>query len=239
MFKSIKLLLFFLIAASPMMAQEASTAAGNSLAESTSAKPPYFISMVGESSAPDAEGFLRRWMILDPIHKDIRTNILFTDSYLRASFVDTLYFKDQFALVMPKEGKKVKVGKENLQWRSVESNGYNVQLLRYAEQQLKVKYYGVLFFVATIIDAPEDMDVRLAIGSNSGSMWWLNGQEALILSGDRRMVMDDGISQVVKLKKGANILRGAIINGPGMSNYCVRLLNAKGEPVKNIAVRTK
>lgn len=233
MCKSIKLLLFFLLAASPMLAQEASQA------ESVSAKPPYFIQMTTESSAPDAEGFLRRWMILDPIHKDLRTNILFTDSYLRASFVDTLYFKDQFSLVMPKEGKKEKVGKEKLQWRAVESNGYNVQLLRYAEQQLKVKYYGVLFFVATIIDAPEDMDVRLAIGSNSGSMWWLNGEEALILSGDRRMVMDDGISLVVKLKKGANILRGAIINGPGMSNFCVRMLDADGQPVKNIAVRTK
>lgn len=233
MFKSIKLLLFFLLAASPVLAQEGSQA------ESVSARPPYFIPMVGESSAPDAEGFLRRWMILDPIHKDLRTNILFTDSYLRASFVDTVYFKDQFSLLMPKEGKKEKVGKEKLQWRAVESNGYNVQLLRYAERQLNVKYYGVLFFVATIIDAPEDMDVRLAVGSNSGSMWWLNGQEALILSGDRRMVMDDGISLNVKLKKGANILRGAVINGPGMSNFCVRMLDAQGQPVKNIAVRTK
>lgn len=215
------------------MAQE------GSYAESIPARPPYFIPMVGESSTPDAEGFLRRWMILDPIHKDLRTNILFTDSYLRASFVDTLYFKDQFSLVMPKEGKKEKWGKEKLQWRAVESNGYNVQLLRYAELQLKVKYYGVLFFVATIVDAPEDMDVRLAIGSNSASMWWLNGEEALILSGDRRMVMDDGVSQIVKLKKGANILRGAIINGPGMSSYCVRMLDTKGEPVRNIAVRTK
>ena len=31
-------------------------------------------------------------------------------------------------------------------------------------------------------------DIRLAVGSNSASMWWLNGKEAVMLSGDRRMV---------------------------------------------------
>ena len=79
-------------------------------------------------------------------------------------------------------------------------------------------------------------DVRLAIGSNSGSMWWLNGEEALILSGDRRMVQDDCVSKRVTLKKGRNVLRGAIINGPGMSDFCVRVIDEKGNPVKNYSI---
>ena len=69
-------------------------------------------------------------------------------------------------------------------------------------------------------------------------MWWLNGEEALLLSGDRRMVEDDAMSSRLTLKKGRNILRGAIINGPGMSDFCVRFLDEKGNPVKNFKVTT-
>jgi hypothetical protein len=64
----------------------------------------------------------------------------------------------------------------------------------------------------------------------------LNGKEALLLSGDRRMVKDDGVSPRLTLHKGRNILRGAIINGPGMSDFCVRFIDAKGNPVRNISI---
>jgi hypothetical protein len=82
-------------------------------------------------------------------------------------------------------------------------------------------------------------NVRMAVGSNSASMWWLNGEEAVILSGDRRMVMDDCVSPRLTLKKGKNIIRGAVINGPGMSDFCVRFLDEKGEPVRDITISYK
>ena len=95
----------------------------------------------------------------------------------------------------------------------------------------------MLFWGVTIIDCPEEIkDVRLAVGSNSASMWWLNGEETLLLSGDRRMVKDDCMSRRLTLKKGRNILRGAIINGPGMSDFCVRFLDEKGNPVTNFTI---
>ena len=89
-----------------------------------------------------------------------------------------------------------------------------------------------------MIECDEDIPgVRLSVGSNSASMWWLNGEETLMLSGDRRMVVDDCMSQRITLKKGQNILRGAVINGPGMSDFCVRFIDEKGNPVNNIRVR--
>ena len=100
--------------------------------------------------------------------------------------------------------------------------------------------YGVLFWAVTVINCSEEIkDVRLAVGSNSASMWWLNGEKTLLLSGDRRMVRDDAVSQRVTLKKGKNILRGAVINGPGMSDFCVRFIDEKGQPVKNYTVSFK
>ena len=79
-------------------------------------------------------------------------------------------------------------------------------------------------------------NVRMAVGSNSASMWWMNGKEALLLSGDRRMVMDDCVSNRLTLNKGKNIIRGAIINGPGMSDFCVRFLDETGAPIKDLTI---
>lgn len=194
----------------------------------------YFVPATKDVSVPDEKGFIRRWMLLEPISKPNRYNTVFTDSYLNQAF-DTLYFKNQFT-VFPKDGEKVKVGKQKLTWHALDSKLYNVKLYRFAAA-LKKPVYGVLFWAVTIIDCPEDIEnVRLSAGSNSASKWWLNGEEVLLLSGDRRMVVDDCLSRRLTLKKGRNILRGVVINGPGMSDFCVRFLNENGTPVKNMTI---
>ena len=58
-----------------------------------------------------------------------------------------------------------------------------------------------------------------------------------MLSGDRRMVQDDAMSHRLTLHKGRNVLRGAIINGPGMSDFCVRFIDESGSPVLNYSIR--
>lgn len=193
----------------------------------------YFTPATDAVMSPDNQGFIRRWTLLEPISKPNRSNTVFTDTYLRAAF-DTLYFKDQFT-VLPKHGDKVRVGKQKLKWHALDSKLFNVKLFRFASCMEK-QVYGVLFWAVTVINAPEDMTVRMSVGSNSASMWWVNGKETLLLSGDRRMVMDDAMSGLITLKKGRNIVRGAVINGPGMSDFCVRFLNEAGTPVKNITI---
>lgn len=203
--------------------------------EGDTALENYF--MTSAEVTPDADGFIGRWLLLEPISKPNRTNTVFTDSYLREAFY-TEYFPGQFTAV-PKPGSKVKVGKQSLTWHAFDSKLYNVKLFRFASN-LKTDVYGVLFWAVTVVNCPEDMpDVRLSVGSNSASMWWLNGEEVLLLSGDRRMVMDDCMSKRLTLKKGKNILRGAVINGPGMSDFCLRFLDEAGNPVKNITISNK
>ncbi len=195
---------------------------------------PYFSSPKTEYTNPNPDGFIGRWLMLEPIDKPNRSNTVFTDSYLREAF-NTEYFPGQSS-IWPKVGQKVKVGKQTLKWHSLDSNMFNVKLFRFASG-LEKQYYGVLFWVVTAIDCEEDIpDVRMSVGSNSASMWWLNGEEAVILSGDRRMVMDDCMSKRLTLKKGRNIIRGAIINGPGMSDFCLRFINDDGKPVTNFTI---
>ena len=45
--------------------------------------------------------------------------------------------------------------------------------------------------------------MRLAIGSNAASVWWVNGKEATALYNDRQTVIDDGVSKRLTLNKGA------------------------------------
>lgn len=225
---SVVVCLFFL----QMMAPQMVNAQGGS-------EPPlsdYFVPVSTPSTSPTDDGFITRWLLLEPIDKPNRTNTVFVDSYLREAF-GTEYFKDQMTM-LPKHGQKVKVGKQKLQWHALESKRFNVKLFRFASG-LEKQIYGVLFWAVTVIDCPEEIkDVRLSVGSNSASMWWLNGEEAVILSGDRRMVQDDCASARITLKKGRNILRGAVINGPGMSDFCVRFLDEERRPVTNFSVTT-
>ena len=143
----------------------------------------YFTPATTEAAIPDNDGFIRRWTLLEPINKPNRGNTVFTDSYLR-EHLTMEYFKGQFTL-QPKDGQKVKAGKQKLQWHKLDSKLYNVKLFRFATG-LDKKYYGIIFFAYTVIECDEDIPgVRLSVGSNSASMWWLNGEETLILSGDR------------------------------------------------------
>jgi hypothetical protein len=195
---------------------------------------PYFIPATKLKKTPDAEGFIQRWLLLEPINKPNRSNTVFTDSYIRAAFT-TEYFPNQFT-VLPRDGEKVTVGEQELTWHALESTNFNVKLFRFA-YGLDKQIYGVLFWAVTVVESPREMkNVRMAVGSNSASMWWLNGKEAVILSGDRRMVMDDCVSTRLTLNKGKNIIRGAVINGPGMSDFCVRFLDEKGAPIKDLTI---
>ena len=197
----------------------------------------YFSPIRAGGAQPDAEGFIRRWLLLEPIAKPNRSNAVFTDSYIRKAFT-TEYFPNQFT-VLPEAGAKVRVGNQKLTWHALDSKNFNVKLFRFAHG-LDKNVYGVLFWAVTVVNCAEDINnVRMAVGSNSASMWWLNGEEAIVLSGDRRMVKDDCVSPRLTLKKGKNIVRGAVINGPGMSDFCVRFLDEKGQPVRNISVSCK
>ena len=195
---------------------------------------PYFKPATSSPTAPDNDGFLRRWLLLEPIKKPIRSNTIFTDSWVRTNLM-TEYFPGQFNVV-PRDGDKVTVAGDELAWHALDSAYFNVKLFRFANG-LDKPTYSVLFWAVTIVNSPREMkNVRLAVGSNSASMWWLNGEEAVDLFGDRRMVMDDCVSKRLTLNQGRNVIRGAIINGPGMSDFCVRFIDENGKPIKDLTL---
>ena len=120
----------------------------------------YFEESTAPSKAPNEEGFIQRWMLLEPISKPNRSNVVFTDSYLN-HVLDSIYFKDQFT-VLPKDGAKVKVGKQKLQWHALDSKLYNVKLYRLAAA-LKKPVYGVIFWAVTVIDKFQGQGIGITL----------------------------------------------------------------------------
>jgi hypothetical protein len=179
--------------------------------------------------APDAAGFMQRWLILEPI----AANGL-TDSAVQA-VVKAQYFPNQLS-VIPHGGDTVTVGGTNLTWHAVDTKEYNVNLYHFANALGKPTSF-VLFWAMTTVNCPEEISgVRLAIGSNAASIWWVNGQEVVGIYGDRQTVIDDGVSKRLTLKKGPNIVRCAVINGGGATDFCARFLDAEDRPLKGFTV---
>jgi len=178
---------------------------------------------------PGADGFIQRWLVLEPISA---TGV--TDNAVQALVKKDL-FPNQFTVV-PKDGDKVSVGGNELAWHAVDTLNYNVNLFHFARERSK-QTSNVLFWAVAVINSPREMhDVRLAIGSNAASVWWVNGKEVIGIYGDRQTVIDDGVSKRLTLKQGPNVVRAAIVNGGGATDFCARFLDAEDKPLKEITV---
>jgi len=179
--------------------------------------------------SPNEDGFIQRWIILEPI--PVRG---LTDSAVRGH-VEKSYFPNQFTS-LPKDGNTVSVDGSELSWHAVDTSLYNVNLYHFA-YALGKPTSNVLFWGVTVIHCSEEMrDVRLAIGSNAASVWWVNEQEVIGIYNDRQTVIDDGVSKRITLRRGANVIRCAVINAGGATDFCARFLDSNDKPLKDYTI---
>jgi hypothetical protein len=173
----------------------------------------------------DPDGFLSRWLLLEPIPGDGHV----IDSAVRAA-AKKEYFPNQYSVV-PRAGDKVTINGAEYTWHAVESNRHNVNLYHFA-YFLGKPTSNVVFWGVTIVVSPGEIsNVRLAVGSNAGSVWWVNGVEAVFLAGDRQTSIDDGVSRKLTLKQGPNTVRFLVVQNGGMVDCCARFLDANDHPL--------
>ena len=214
---------FILVVASALVVAGAAATGTGQLPAPTLVRP------VSRNLAPGTDGFIKRWLILEPI----AANGL-TDSLVQAA-VKKEYFPDQLG-VLPHDGDTVTVGDVTLAWHAVDTKNYNVNLYHFA-YALKKPTSNVLFWVVTVLDCPQQVrGVRLAVGSNAASVWWVGGREVVGIYGDRQAVIDDGVSKRLTLERGTNIVRAAIVNGGGATDFCARFLGADDRPLTRFTV---
>jgi hypothetical protein len=217
-------------AALPLLLSLVAFAGAASAADAAPRPPAASLSRATTPSSPvDARGFIRRWMVLEPIS---------VPSQLTEAAVETALQANALSLApdaLPRDGEVVdKNG--GLRWHALDTKAYNLNLYHFA-WALSKPTSNVLFWAVTVVDSPREMkDVRLAIGSNAASRWWVNGEPLISLYNDRQAVIDDGVSKRITLRKGRNVIRTAIINAGGATDFCARFLDATGKPVTGLTV---
>jgi hypothetical protein len=191
---------------------------------------PSLAKVTTPTTKPAADGFIGRWIVLEPIVGAQGV----TEPAIQAA-VKKEYFPNQLS-VIPKDGDAVTVAGAELVWHAYDSRNFNFSTYHFSFF-LNKPTNNVLWWAVTVINCPEEMkDVRLSIGSNDASVWWVNGQEVIGNYGDRPDIFDDAISKRITLKKGPNVIRAAIHNQQGQTDFCARILDKAGNPVTNFTV---
>ena len=182
----------------------------------------------GDSQLVDSRGFIHRWFVLEPVQVTPGlTEPAIKDALKLAALPDGAQLSD---------GAKVTINGAEHAWHALDTLNYNLNLYHLA-WSLSKPTSNVLFWIETTVESPREMqNVRLAIGSNAASRWWLNGEPVIALNDDRQSVIDDGVSRRLTLRKGRNVIRAAIINGGGATDFCARFLDAEDRPIRDLSV---
>jgi hypothetical protein len=176
----------------------------------------------GESLPVDARGFIRRWRVLEPVPVSGRLTESAVEEAIRTAALPIAPGADA-----------------PYAWHALDTRHFNFNLYHFA-WSLSKPTSNVLFWVETTVEAPREMrDVRLAIGSNAASRWWFNGEPVIALNDDRQSVIDDGVSPRLTLRAGRNVIRAAIINGGGATDFCARFLDENDLPVRGLRTSSK
>ena len=173
------------------------------------------------TAVPDAEGFIRDWLVLAPIPLDGESG---------ADYIDKDFIGGE-AAAKPKAGDTVTVGGKQLTWTPHKSPDYYIDFLA-AFGKTRGEY--VAGYAVAYIDADEDMKLTLALSSNDQGKAWLNGQQVFRFADTRTLEKDSDRSDVT-LKKGRNVLVLKVINETNNWQGCARFLK-DGAPVKNLRI---
>lgn len=200
-------------------------------AQDAAARPPAptLTAATGPARPVDERGFIRRWLVLEPV--PVRGQL--TEPAVQ-EFLQSAALPDPPG-VLPRTEPLV-LRDTAVRWHALDTSLYNFNLYHFA-WALSKPTSNVLFWVAAVVDSPiEIQNARLAICSNAASNWWLNGEPVIALYDDRQSVIDDGVSKRLTLRKGRNVIRGAVVNAGGATDFCARFLDADDRPVTGLQV---
>lgn len=151
-----------------------------------------------ETFSPDADGFIRNWLVLAPIpvQEDSGATEIEKD------------FLGGEAAIKPKPDEKANVGGKILAWKPHQTSDYYIDFLQAfgAERGEDVAGYAVAY---VLVD--EEMKVRLSVGSNDQCKVYLNGSEVIRFVETRTLDKDTDHAEVTLLK-GQNVLVFKVIN---------------------------
>ncbi len=177
-----------------------------------------------ESYAPDAEGFIRNWLILAPIPCDSEAN--------GAIEINAQQLKEE-AKLAPKAGDKASANKTDLVWTAHHSAGYFIDFLAAFGKE---RGENVVAYAVAYVHAEADHELlKLQAGSNDQCKVYLNGVQVLVNEEGRTLEKDQNAANV-SLKKGRNVVILKVINEGNNWQGCLRFTGKDGAPLKAFKV---
>jgi hypothetical protein len=173
-----------------------------------------------ETFSPDAEGFIRNWLVLAPIPIEENAG---------ASEIDKDFLSGE-ATIKPKADEKVNVGGKILSWKPHQTTDFFIDFLKaFPERGEQVAAYAVAYVIAD-----DEMKVKLSVGSNDQCKAWVNGKVILKFA-ETRTLEKDTDSGDVALAKGQNVLVFKVINEVNNWQGAARFVQGAAG-VKNIKI---
>lgn len=175
---------------------------------------------VPQTFKPDAEGFIRNWLVLAPIAIEGESG---------ATAIDQP-FLDGEASVTPKPGATLIIGSKPLTWKPLQTSDYYIDFLQaFPERGEYVAAYAVAY-----VTTDAEMKATLALSTNDQGKAWLNGKEVFKFAETRTLDKDtDRID--VSLVKGRNVLMLKVVNEVNNWQACARFLNGT-TPITDLRV---
>jgi hypothetical protein len=177
-----------------------------------------------QDAKPDAEGFIRDWLMLAPF--PIAENS-------GADEIDKKQIENEAAL-KPKAGDKQKVGDREGTWKAVRAKDFSLDL----NDAIGTPNEDVVGYLVTYVVADKEMpDLTIFIGSNDEAKVYLNGKEVIKFDQTRVVEKDSDKSDKVTLNKGVNTVVFKVINEKNDWGACLRFKDKDGKPVTSFTVK--
>jgi len=182
------------------------------------------LSVRGAELRPDADGYIRDWVMLAPIA------IAEGDSCAEALLKDLI---PNEAKLRPKAGDKVKVGAKELTWRNLAAatNYFDFN------ETLKSINDHAAGYAVTYVECDQDIpEVVLVVASNDQGRIYFNGVDIYAFTEPRPLMLDADKGKVT-LKKGVNTFVFKVTNEQNSWQGAMRLLTKGGAPLRGVRIR--
>jgi GH35 family endo-1,4-beta-xylanase len=177
-----------------------------------------------DSLKPDADGYIRDWVMLAPIALPVGRPA--------GDLIVEEQVKNEAAL-QPKAGDTVKVNGKELTWKNITAS------TKYFDFNaiLKTENDRAAGYMVTYIECDREMnDVTMALGSNDQGRLYLNGKDIYAVQDARSLELDADKGKV-HLNKGVNVVVFKVINEQNSWQGSMRFLDKTGAPVTDLKIK--